>query len=171
MFNNVLFPIIICVIVVLFVAIARLYRNKKSNYDERQLLARNAAYKFSFFFLLVYCFFCGLLHIFDVQWSDTATQMLLGVILSFTLFIALCMIKDAYFSDTPKRNVYSVLFFFWFGILYFIKLMTNLSNGEVLWNNGKLTMLVIFLVSSVCFIALGILAVIKIILEKRGAEK
>ena len=170
MFNNVLFPIIICVIVVLFVAIARLYRNKKSNYDERQLLARNAAYKFSFFFLLVYCFFCGLLHIFDVQWSDTATQMLLGVILSFTLFIALCMIKDAYFSDTPKRNVYSVLFFFWFGILYLIHLMLRLSRGEVLWQNGELTTLVLYLVLSVCFIALCVISAVKLIMEKRGAE-
>ena len=170
MFNNVLFPIIICVVVVLFVAIAHLYRNKKSNYDERQLLARNAAYKFSFFFLLVYCFFCGLLHIFDVQWSDTATQMLLGVILSFTLFIALCMIKDAYFSDTPKRNVYSVLFFFWFGILYLIHLMLRLSRGEVLWQNGELTTLVLYLVLSVCFIALCVISAVKLIMEKRGAE-
>ena len=171
MFDNVLFPIIICVVVVLFVVIVRLFRNKKNQYDERQLLARNAAYKVSFFFLLIYCSVCGLMQILDVKWADAAVQMFLGVILSSVLFCALCVIKDAYFSNSPKRNTYSVLFFFWFGILYFIKLMTNLSNGEVLWNNGKLTMLVIFLVSSVCFFALGILAVIKIILEKRGAEK
>ncbi|MEE1244596.1 MAG: hypothetical protein UHM16_02855, partial [Acutalibacteraceae bacterium] len=86
-------------------------------------------------------------------------------------FIAVCMIKDAYFSDSPKRNLYSVLFFFWFGLLYFINLMMRLSKGEVLFDNGELTVLVLYLVSSVCFIALGILAVIKIILEKRGAEK
>ena len=118
MFDNFPFPIIICIVVVLFVAIARRYRNKKLIYDERQFLARNAAYKWSFFFLLIYCFICGFLHIFDVKWSDTATQMFLGVILSFVFFIALCMIKDAYFSDTPKRNIYSILFFFGFGILY-----------------------------------------------------
>lgn len=171
MFDNVLFPIIIAVVVILFVAIARFFRNKKANYDERQLLARNAAYKGAFFFLIVYCFTCGLLRIFDVKWADTSIQMFLGIILSFVLFIAVCMIKDAYFSDSPKRNTYSVLFFFGFGLLYFINLMMRLSKGDVLFDNGELTVLVLYLVSSVCFFALGILAVIKIILEKRGAEK
>jgi hypothetical protein len=171
MFDNVLFPIIICVVVVLFVVIVRLFRNKKNQYDERQLLARNAAYKVSFFFLLIYCSVCGLMQILDVKWADAAVQMFLGIILSFVLFIAVCMIKDAYFSDSPKRNTYSVLFFFGFGILYLIHLMMRLSKGEVLFDNGELTVLVLYLVSSVCFIALGILAVIKIIFEKRGAEK
>ena len=171
MLDNVLFPIIIAVVVVLFVAIARLFRNKKANYDERQLLARNAAYKGSFFFLLIYCFACGMLRLFDVKWADTAVQMFLGIILSFVLFIAICMIKDAYFSDSPKRNFYSVISFFWFGILSFINLLINLSRGEVLFDNGELTTLVLYAVSSVCFVVLGILAVIKIILEKRGAEK
>ena len=151
MLDNVLFPIIIVVVVVLFVAIACLFRNKKANYDERQLLARNAAYKGAFFFLII--------------------QMFLGIILSFVLFTAVCMIKDAYFSDSPKRNLHSVLFFFGFGLLYFIYLMMRLSKGEVLFDNGELTVLVLILVSSICFIALGILAVIKIILEKRGTEK
>ena len=171
MFDNILFPIIICVVVVLFVVIVRLFRNKKNQYDERQLLARNAAYKVSFFFLLIYCSVCGLMQILDVKWADAAVQMFLGVILSSVLFCALCVIKDAYFSNSPKRNTYSVLFFFGFGLLYFIYLMMRLSKGEVLFDNGELTVLVLYLVSSVCFIALGILAVIKIILEKRGTEK
>ena len=171
MFGNVLLPIIICAVAVLFVVIARLYRNKKANYDERQLLARNSAYKGSFFFLLLYCIACGLLHNYDVKWADTTVQMFLGVILSFVLFIALCMIKDAYFSDSPKRNIYSVIFFFWFGMLYFIHLMMSLGRGEALFDNGELTTLALYPVSSVCFVALGILAVIKIILDKRGAEK
>ena len=171
MFGKVLFPLIIAAVVVLFIVVARLYRNKKANYDERQLLARNAAYKGSFFFLLIYCFACGMLKLFDVKWAETAVQMFLGIILSFVLFIAICMIKDAYFSDSPKRNFYSVISFFWFGIQSFINLLINLSRGEALFDNGELTVLVLYLVSSVCFIALGILAVIKIILEKRGAEK
>ena len=104
MFDNVLFPIIICVVVVLFVVIVRLFRNKKNQYDERQLLARNAAYKVSFFFLLIYCSVCGLMQILDVKWADAAVQMFLGVILSSVLFCALCVIKDAYFSDSPWQN-------------------------------------------------------------------
>ena len=65
MFGKVLFPLIIAAVVVLFIVVARLYRNKKANYDERQLLARNAAYKGSFFFLLIYCFACGYRYMYD----------------------------------------------------------------------------------------------------------
>ena len=172
MSGNILIPIIALAVIVLIIIIVRLINRKKEmNYDERQLLARNAAYKSSFFFLIIYCSACGLLHIFEVRWADTAIQMFLGVIISFLLFIALCIMKDAYFSNSTKRNVYSVVFFFWFGILYFINLMMNLSEGEVLWENGELTYNIIFLVSSICFLILGILSIIKIILEKRGAEK
>lgn len=171
MSNLILLPIICICVVILIVAVLVAKKNEKKKYDERQLLARNAAYKGAFFFLIVYCFTCGLLRIFDVKWADAAVQMFLGIILSFVLFVAVCMIKDAYFSDSPKRNLYSVLFFFLFGLLYFINLMMRLSKGEVLFDNGELTVLVLYLVSSVCFFALGILAVIKIILEKRGAEK
>ncbi len=171
MSGNVLIPIIIVVVLILFVAIARFFRNKTANYDERQLLARNAAYKSSFFFLLIYCSACGLLHIFEVRWADTAIQMFLGVIISFLLFIALCIMKDAYFSNSTKRNVYSIIFFFWFGINGLGHLLLYIIRGEALWQNGELTENFIYLVSSVCFLALGILSVIKIVLEKRGAEK
>ena len=155
MFGKVLFPLIIAAVVVLFIVVARLYRNKKANYDERQLLARNAAYKGSFFFLLIYCFACGMLRLFDVKWADTAVQMFLGIFLSFVLFIAICMIKDAYFSDSPKRNFYSVISFFWFGILSFINLLINLSRGEALFDNGELTTLVLYAVSRFVLLSWG----------------
>lgn len=172
MSGNILIPIIALAVIVLIIIIVRLINRKKEmNYDERQLLARNAAYKSSFFFLLIYCSACGLLHIFEVRWADTAIQMFLGVIISFLLFIALCIMKDAYFSNSTKRNVYSIIFFFWFGINGLGHLLLYIIRGEALWQNGELTENFIYLVSSVCFLALGILSVIKIVLEKRGAEK
>ena len=166
-----LLPVVIAAALVLLVVLQRSNKAKKTDYDERQLSARNAAYKGSFIFLFSYCLFCGLLQGFNVRWAEPTVQMFLGIILSFVLFIAICMIKDAYFSDSPKRNFYSVISFFWFGILSFINLLINLSRGEALFDNGELTTLVLYAVSSICFVVLGILAVIKIILEKRGAEK
>jgi len=171
MLDNVLFPVILVAVVIFFVAIVRLFRNKKANYDERQLLARNAAYKGSFLFLLAYCAACGILLLFEVKWAAVAFQMFLGVVLSFVLFTALCIIKDAFLSDSPKRNAYAVLFFFGYGLVFFFQLMINLSRGEVLWDNGELTMQVLYPVASVCFVALGIISVIKILLDKRGAKK
>lgn len=169
MFDNVLFPLIIAAVVVLFIVVARLYRNKKENYDERQLLARNSAYKCSFFFLMVYCLVCGLLHLFQVKWSDLAVQLFLGIILSFTLFIAISILKDAYFSNSRKQNTQSVISFFSSGIVSILYLLVGIGRGDALWVNGELSILVLYLIASVCTIGLGILSLIKMNLEKRGA--
>ena len=155
---NVIFPIFFAVAIVVFLAIARSKRVKKANYDERQLLARNTACKNSFFFLLIYCFTCGLLYLFDIHWANTA-------------FIALCIIKDAYFSNSPKYNTYAVIFFFSYGVLSIIYLLNGLGKGKTLMDNGVLSELFLYLVSSVCFWILGIISVIKLFKEKRGAEK
>lgn len=171
MFDNVLFPIIICVVVVLFVAIVRLFKNKKANYDERQLLARNIAYKFSFFFLMFYCFICGLLHTFNVKWAGAEVQMFLGIILSFSLFLAISILKDAYFSNSQKRNMQSVISFFSNGIVSVLFFLSGIGKGDVLWNDGELSILVLYLIASACSFVLGLLSVIKMNLEKRGAEK
>lgn len=168
--GNILFPIIITVVFVLFVTIVLSRRIKKADYDERQLLARNTAYKVSFFFLLIYCFVCGLLHIFDFKWADTTIQMFLGIIISFSLFIALCIIKDAFFSNSSKQNNYSVIFFFSYSIVSVLYFLSGLGTGQTFWEEGEMSILVLYLVSTVCFLALGILSVIKIILEKRGAR-
>ncbi len=171
MFDNVLFPIIICVVVVLFVAIVRLFKNKKANYDERQLLARNIAYKFSFFFLMFYCFICGLLHTFNVKWAGAEVQMFLGIILSFSLFLAISILKDAYFSNSQKRNMQSAISFFSYGIVSVLFFLSGIGKGDVLWNDGELSILVLYLIASACSFVLGLLSVIKMNLEKRGAEK
>ena len=164
-------PVIITAVVVLAFAILLFIRNMKANYDERQLMARNTAYKFSFFFLMVYCFICGILHVFGIKWADTAVQLFVGIILSFVLFLAISILKDAFFTSLRKRNTQSVISFFSYGIVSVSFFLTGLGKGEVLLNNGELSVLVLYLVASACSFALGILAVIKIILEKRGAEK
>ena len=162
-------PIIVIAVVVLFFTISLFIKNKKANYDERQLLARNSAYKCSFFFLMVYCLVCGLLHLFQVEWSDLAVQLFLGIILSFTLFIAISILKDAYFSNSRKQNTQSVISFFSSGIVSILYLLVGIGRGDALWVNGELSILVLYLIASVCTIGLGILSLIKMNLEKRGA--
>ena len=171
MLDNVLFPIIIAVVVVLFVASACLFKNKKNQYDERQLLARNTAYKVSFFFLLIYCSVCGLMQILDVKWADTSIQMFLGIIISFALFLAISILKDAFFSNSQKRNMQSIISFFSSGIVSVMFFLSRLGKGDVLWNNSGLSILALFLIASVCSFVLGILSAIKMNLEKRGTEK
>ena len=174
MFDNVLFPIIIAAAVVVLFAVAVIShtkRTQKAHYDERQLLARNAACRTSFFFLLFYCLVCGFLKLFNVIWSDIAVQMFLGVVLSLALFTALCIIKDAYFSGSQKNIFNAVIFFFSFGVFNIYYLVSGIGNGKAFWENGQISELILYAVSAFCLFALGIFSVIKIILEKRGAEK
>ncbi len=168
---NVWIPVIITVVVVLAFAISLFIRNMKANYDERQHMARNTAYKFSFFFLMVYCFICGILHIIGIKWADTAVQLFLGIILSFVLFLAISILKDAFFTSSRKRNTQAVISFFSYGIVSVLFFLTGLGRGEVLLNNGELSFLVLYLVASACSFVLGLLSVIKMNLEKREAEK
>ena len=169
MFFNVWLPVIISAVVVVLFAVSLFIRNKKVNYDERQIFARNAACKSSFSFLVVYCFICGLLHIFDVKWAGTTVQMFLGIILSFALFLAITIAKDAYFTNSRKQITQSVISFFSYGILCLLFFLMGLRNGEALLQNGELSTLALYLTGSVCSFVLGIISVIKMNSEKRGA--
>lgn len=167
---SVLLPVIIAVIAVFIIIIARLKNKNKASYDERQTLARYSAFRTSFIFLLFYCFICATLYILDIKWSNTAVQMFIGCILSLSLFIALCILKDAYFSNTPKRNVSSVLFFFLFGIMTLYYFISGFAKGNTLFMDGQISTLAIYLIFSICLFVLGIIALIKLILDKRRVE-
>ena len=165
-----LLPVIIAAALVLIVVLLRSNKTKKTNYDERQLSARNVAYKGSFIFLFSYCLFCGLLQSFNVRWAVPLVQTFLGVILSLTLFVALCILKDAYFSDSPKYTFGSVMFFFTFGAFSVYYLIKELGEGGAVWSNGELSESALYLTASVCFFVLGIISVVKIISERRKSE-
>ena len=167
---SVLLPVIIAVAAILIVIIARLKNKNKASYDERQTLARYSAFRTSFIFLLFYCLICAALYILDIKWSNTAVQMFIGCILSFSLYIALCILKDAYFSDTLRRNVSSVIFFFLFGIMTLYYFISGFAKGNTLFMNGQITTLALWLIFSICLFVLGLIALIKLILDKRRVE-
>ena len=165
-----LLPVIIAAVAALIVFIARITNKNKASYDERQTLARYSAFRTSFIFLLFYCLICAALYILDIKWSNTAVQMFMGCILSLSLFIALCILKDAYFSDSPRRNIYSVLFFFLFGAMPLYYLIIGFAKGNALFQDGQITTLALYLIFSVCLFGLGIISLIKLLLDKRRME-
>ncbi|MDO4882554.1 MAG: hypothetical protein Q3975_04335 [Oscillospiraceae bacterium] len=167
---SVLLPVIIAVAAILIVIIARLKNKNKASYDERQTLARYSAFRTSFIFLLFYCLICATLYILDIKWSNIAVQMFIGCILSLSLFIALCILKDAYFSNTPKRNVSSVITFFLFGIMALYYFLSGFAKGNTLFMDGQISTLALWLIFSICLFVLGIIALIKLILDKRRME-
>ncbi len=90
----------ICGFITVFVLIAvitalRRKRGVKIEYDERQLIARNAAYKYSFFTLIIYCILCGMLDVLSINWAILSVQMFLGIFISVTVCVVICIYKDA----------------------------------------------------------------------------
>ena len=101
-------------VVIIFLIIAIVLKCKNNNateYDERQLIARNAAYKYAFSTLVCYCVLCGILDVAEIRWAETAIQMFLGMFLSVTVFVVICIFKDAYFGiEKGKNNIRTFLF-------------------------------------------------------------
>ena len=84
-------------------------KNERKNYDERQLTAQNAAYKTSFIVLVSYCWLCGCLNILDIRWAAVEFQMFSGIMVSFTVFICISVIKDAAFTMKEKPIIMILL--------------------------------------------------------------
>lgn len=94
-------------------------RKTKCEYDERQLLARNSAYKYSFFTLVAYSVFCALMDVSEIKWAQLNVQMFIGVFVSVGVFFTICIFKDAYFGYSTK-SMRSII------ILYIVVIAVNL---------------------------------------------
>lgn len=79
-------------------------KNITEKYDERQIIARNQAYKSSFILLLVYLMVCVFLDIAGIQWATASAMLFIGIMVSITLFVNMCIIKDAYNGFLPQKN-------------------------------------------------------------------
>ena len=121
-----------------------LIRNKNGNkpkFDERQITARNQAYKYAFFTMLVYITVCGFLDTVGVRWAQLTAMLFIGTMASVTVFAAICIFKDAYEEGVP---------FFTDGLL----------NEQVIYPcMGSL------------FLVLGAVQLIKNLTDKKAAEK
>ncbi len=72
-----------------------------SSYDERQLIARSAAYKCAFAALSIYFVFSELAVIFlEREWCTPECNIGIGVFLSLCAFISVAIAKDAYTPAT-----------------------------------------------------------------------
>lgn len=128
----------VVLIVALIVSAVKFRTKEAPAYDERQLIARNNAYKTSFFTLLAYCGICAVLDLFDIKWAILYAQMFLGILLSATVFVVICITKDAYVGFNEKNaNTYYILLGitgFTNGAVFFFKLL----DGDAFLTDGML---------------------------------
>ncbi len=169
----------ICGFITVFVFIAiiaalRRKQGRKIEYDERQLIARNVAYKYSFFTLIFYCVMCGMLDVLSINWAITSVQMFLGVFISVTVCVVICIFKDAYFGIEKNKN--SIYYFVFLScLIIFVNMFSFVSN--LAYNNNSFTtngMLNEHAVNPMCaaaFLIMMLSAIIKIILNKKECSE
>ncbi len=86
----------VALIIAVILIINRKAKNN-SHYDERQLIARSAAYKCAFAALSIYFIFSELAVIFsDKEWCTPECNIGLGILISIGVFTSVSIAKDAY---------------------------------------------------------------------------
>lgn len=165
--------LVIFMILFYFMILAPGQRRTGTEYDERQLLARNKAYKYSFIFLLLYCTTCALLEILEIKWAIAPVMLFIGTVGSVTLFVTICIIKDAYNEFRLKNKpsgIWSIcLLYGTWGIVRFCRLV--FEKGESVLTDGMLNGNVIYLVYSVMLLTMLIVKVISDLVKRAGAEE
>lgn len=159
-------------VVLLIVLVVKKVSNKNQNceYDERQLLARSTAYKYSFFTLLIYMALSAMLYCMEIKWATLDVQMILGIILSVAVFAGICIFKDAYFTYDGKNMKSFLVLACFCGPLNLILFFTDLFGGEELLTNGMLNNNIMSLLYGLLFTAIIIMIVIKRVISKRTVE-
>lgn len=162
-------------IAVIFVLVWRYFIVKRQGtqcqYDERQVLARGFAYRSSFATAIIYMLFCAMVDMLEFRWAEVHIQMLLGMILSMTVFIVVCIFKDAYFNLSNRRPAsFLILCLFMAAVQAFVFVEAILSGNSII-KDGVLGNIVINVGLVLFFVAAAAALVIKIIIEKRTVEE
>ena len=165
------------VVILIFLIIAIVLKCKNNHvteYDERQLIARNTAYKYSFFTLVFYCILCGMLDIADIKWAETQIQMFLGMFIAVTVFVVICIFKDAYFGiEKGKSNICTFLFLAVIVtvIQLFNFIFTLLVEKESIITSGMFNSNIFPLICAAAFLIMIIATVIKLVLNRKEREE
>lgn len=86
-------------------------RGKNAGYDERQEAVRGRAYKWAFVVLVAYlAVYAWLEEVAELRWCETGAGLLVGVLLSATVFMVICIYKDAYFSVSDRPRAFVIAF-------------------------------------------------------------
>lgn len=124
-----------------------LEKRKSKYYDERQLLAQNKAYKYSFFFLLFYNAVCLFLNSSEtIKWATPIASLLIGITLTAIIFNVTCIFNDAYIGFNQKAPRYNILFLI-LGALQTFIFIDEIKMGKSIFTDGLINENIIFLCS------------------------
>lgn len=159
------------IVLIVFTLLNARNKNKKNDFDERQILARNSAYRSSFFTLLGYMALITLLDSIGLKWAEFGVQTILGILISTGVFCSICIFKDAYMSYNEKSMKSYILLFAVVIISNLLSFVMNVViDGEMILTNGMLNDHSINLFLAILFAIFLILIIIKNMISKRTVE-
>lgn len=164
---------IACLLLVFIVSfIAGKKRKTKCEFDERQLIARNSAYKTSFLTLVAYSSFCALMDVAEIKWAQLNVQMFIGVFISVGVFFTICVFKDAYFGySTKSMRSIIVLYIVVIALNLFVFIMNVLTDEVSIFTDGLLNQNFTNVLIAGVFTIFLIMIIIKMIINKRTVEE
>lgn len=131
-----LFGLIGGLIIAFFVFLLWQEKRKSKYYDERQLLAQNKAYKYSFFFLLFYNAVCLFLNSLEtIKWATPIASLLIGITLTAIIFDVTCIFNNAFIGFNQKASSYNILFLI-LGALQTFFFIDAIKIGKSIFTDG-----------------------------------
>lgn len=108
-------------------------------YDERQLLGQHAAYKAAFW-VLVACMGANELLVSVIgQWAEPGVSMIPEVAVAITVYVVICIRRDAYVALNANYRYMVKLFTLLFAINLLITVVNLFVDGQALVENGLVT--------------------------------
>ncbi len=164
---------IFCVVLFLIIWLGSTLSDKnKVIFDERQLIARNKAYKYAFFVLLLYFTAVEAIDILGVLDFHCSSQSNLGIglFLSIGTFTVTSIFNDAYIPIINGRPIHSIILYSLLGfsqLYYGMKMIED--NGGIIYD-GQIN-IPIFLSFSILFFMMSLSLLIKLIIDKKASKE
>ncbi len=148
---------------IMILAVIVLYKRSngigpEDEYDERQLIARNKAYKGGFFALLCAVAVDMFLQMAGVVWCEQPLGELTAIMIGVVVFACRTILDDAFFGHTERRRVF--IFYAAMVVLQFFTTWRKWKEGSLI-ADGRLTMDATGMICGLAFLVVLIVLLLK----------
>ena len=165
----IVFTVLLLIAVAVIIIIKR--RSKEAvKFDERQMLVRHKAVRYSFLFTIVFSIICMFTNIFELKWAPVFVQFGLNVVIGVAIFIVICIFKDAYINLNYNKNIYNyAISTIALGVIHLFVYVRHIASGASnLFTSGTLSDDSLYLFSGLMFLTIGASLIIKKAIDKKG---
>ena len=161
----------VLLLIAVAVIIIKKHRSKEAvKFDERQMLVRHKAVRYSFLFTIVFSIICMFTNIFELKWAPVFVQFGLNVVIGVAIFIVICIFKDAYINLNYNKNIYNyAISTIALGVIHLFVYVHHIVSGVPnLFTRGTLSDDSLYLFTGLMFLTIGASLIIKKAIDKKG---